>query len=79
MKINSVKIAAFKASCIEVFRPHQLLTFLALQFMFITLLVASVFMFGAALEFDSNIMACVSGVGFMNAYEMLKASDAIEI
>ena len=79
MKLNPIKFAAFKASCVEIFRPRLLLTFLALQFMFWTLLVASVFMFGAAIEFDSNIMACVSGVGLINAYEMLKESDAIEI
>ena len=79
MKLNPEKVASFKKSFVEIVRPRQLGQFLALQFMFITLLVASVFMFGAAIEFDSNIMACVSGVGLMNAYEMLKASDAIEI
>ena len=83
MKINSVKVATilanFKASCIAIFRPRQLGQFLALQFMCWTLLVASIFMFGAAIELNSIALAFVASTGLLNAYDMLKASDAIEI
>lgn len=74
-----MNLATFKIACVTLFRPQQLKRFLALQFMFYTLLIASMYFLGAAFETESTALMLLAGAGVYVCYQILKESDAIEI